>query len=53
MNEFLEKDTGDDLDIIVEEQENKMIAAFNAMGINTQLDLTTSDMLSNYKNYLK
>lgn len=45
-----EKQTRDKISI--EEQENKMIAAFNAMGINTQLDLTTSDMLSNYKNYL-
>lgn len=36
--------------VSIEEQENKMIAALNALNINTQ-DLKTSDILSNYKSY--
>ena len=36
----------------VEEQENKMIAAFKTLKINIEKDLTTSDILSNYKFYL-
>ena len=38
--------------VSVEELENKMISAFKDMGINTESDLTTSDMLSNYRYYL-
>jgi uncharacterized protein YggE len=45
-----EKDSKDKISL--EEQENKMINAFKAMGINTETDLTTSDMLSNYQFYL-
>ncbi len=45
-----EKDTKDK--ISVEEQENKMIKSLKAININTEKDLTTSDMLSNYKSYL-
>jgi uncharacterized protein len=45
-----EKDSRDRISL--EEQENKMIAAFKTLGINTETDLTTSDMLSNYKFYL-
>lgn len=45
-----EKDSKDKISL--EEQENKMITAFKSMGINTEIDLTTSDMLSNYKFYL-
>lgn len=44
-----EKDNRDK--VTVEEQEAKMIAALNALQINTETDLTTSDMLSNYKYY--
>lgn len=44
-----EKDTRDKISL--EDQEVKMIAAFKKMGLNTELDLTTSDMLSNYKFY--
>lgn len=45
-----EKDSRDKIPL--EEQESKMIAAFKSMGIKTETDLTTSDMLSNYKFYL-
>lgn len=38
--------------VSVEEAENTMIAAFKTMGIDTERDLTMSDMLSNYKFYL-
>ena len=44
-----EKDSRDK--VPVEEQEMKMITAFKAMGINTEIDLTSSDMVSNYKFY--
>ncbi len=44
-----EKDSRDKVSL--EEQESKMIAAFKSMNINTEIDLTTSDMLSNYKFY--
>ena len=45
-----EKDTKDKTS--VEELERKMISAFKSLNINTEIDLTTSDMLSNYKFYL-
>lgn len=45
-----ERDSKDKLS--VEDQENKMIIAFKKLNINTELNLTSSDMLSNYKNYL-
>lgn len=45
-----EKDSRDKISL--EEQENKMVTAFKNSGINTEVDLTTSDMLSNYKFYL-
>ncbi len=45
-----ERDSRDKISL--EEQENKMISAFINLGINTEVDLTTSDMLSNYKFYL-
>ena len=35
----------------LEESENKMITALQSIGINTEVDLTTSDMLSMYKFY--
>lgn len=35
----------------VEQQENRMIVGFKDLGINTEVDLTVSDMLSNYKSY--
>ncbi len=44
-----EKDTKDKISL--EEQENKMVSAFKNLGINTETDLTTSDMMSNYKFY--
>jgi len=44
-----EKDSKDK--ISVEEQENKMISSLKTLNINTEKDLTTSDMLSNYKSY--
>ncbi len=44
-----EKDDRDKISL--EEQENKMITGFKNLGINTEIDLTTSDMLSNYKFY--
>jgi len=37
--------------VSVEESESKMIEAFKSLGINTEKDLVTSDMLSNYKFY--
>lgn len=37
--------------VSLEELEDKMIKALKSMGIKTELDLTTSDMLSNYKFY--
>ncbi len=45
-----EKDTKDR--VSVEEQENKMIPALKSMNINTDKDLTNSDMMSNYKFHL-
>jgi uncharacterized protein YggE len=45
-----EKDSRDKISL--EEQENRMITVFKNLGINTETDLTTSDMLSNYKFYL-
>lgn len=45
-----EKDSRDKISL--EEQENKMITAFKNLRINTEIDLTISDMLSNYKFYL-
>jgi uncharacterized protein YggE len=45
-----EKDSKDKISL--EELENKMIAAFKTMGIRTETDLSTSDMLSNHKSYL-
>lgn len=45
-----EKDSRDKIPL--EEQESKMITVFKSIGINTETDLTTSDMLSNYKFYL-
>jgi hypothetical protein len=44
-----EKDSRDKTSL--EELETKMINSFKSMGIKTELDLTTSDMLSNYKFY--
>ena len=44
-----EKDSRDKISL--EEQEHKMITAFKTLGLNTEVDLTTSDMLSNYKFY--
>jgi uncharacterized protein YggE len=44
-----EKDSKDK--ISVEEQENNMITSLKTLNINTEKDLTTSDMLSNYKSY--
>ena len=45
-----EKDSKDKISL--EESENQMINMFKSLGIKTELDLTTSDMLSNYKSYL-
>ena len=45
-----EKDSKDKISI--EELERKMIIAFKSVGIKTELDLTTSDMLSDFKFYL-
>jgi uncharacterized protein len=45
-----ERDSKDKLSL--EDLETKMINAFKAMNINTEKDLTTSDMLSNYRFYL-
>lgn len=36
----------------VEDQENKMVEVLKALGIDTEKDLTTNDMLSNFKNKL-
>lgn len=44
-----EKDTKDKYS--VEEMESKMIASLQELRINTEKELTTSDMLSNYKSY--
>ncbi len=44
-----EKDSRNKLSL--EEQENKMITILNSLNIKTETDLTTSDMLSNYKFY--
>jgi len=44
-----EKDTKDK--ITVEEQESIMITFLQSMNINTEKDITTRDMLSNYKSY--
>ncbi len=44
-----EKDSKDKISL--EELENKMIATLKNVGIKTEQDLTTSDMLSNYKFY--
>lgn len=44
-----EKDSKDKVSL--EELEYKMIKALKSLGIKTELDLTTSDMLSNYKFY--
>ena len=45
-----EKDTRDR--VPMEEQEQKMVAALKSLGLNTEDDLTTSDMTSNFKFYL-
>lgn len=44
-----EKDSRDKLS--VEEQENKMVSILKSININTEENLTTSDILSNYKSY--
>ena len=45
-----EKDSRDK--VSVELQENGMIAAFKELGIKTETDLVTSDILSNYRFYI-
>ena len=45
-----ESDTRDK--IPVEESESKMVAGLKALGINTEKDLTTNDLGSNYRFYL-
>ncbi len=45
-----EKDTRDKVPI--EELEQKMVAALKALGLDTEKDLTTSDMTSNFKFHL-
>ncbi len=45
-----EKDTRDRTS--VEELERKMVAALKALGIDTEKELTTSDMASNFRSYL-
>jgi uncharacterized protein len=45
-----EKDTKDRVSI--EELEQKMVAALKALGLDTEKDLTTSDMTSSFKSYL-
>ncbi|MEG4904456.1 SIMPL domain-containing protein [Microcoleus sp. F10-A1] len=45
-----EKDTRDRVSI--EEQEQKLITALKALGLDTEKDLTTSDITSNFKSYL-
>ncbi len=38
--------------ISLEDQERKMVSGLKALGINTERDLTTSDMLSNFRYYV-
>ena len=38
--------------ISMEDQESKMLKAFKSLNINTETDLSTSDILSNYRFYL-
>jgi uncharacterized protein len=45
-----EKDTRDRVSI--EELEQKMVSALKGLGLDTEKDLTTSDMTSNFKTYL-
>jgi uncharacterized protein YggE len=45
-----EKDTRDRVSI--EELEQKMVAALKGLGLDTEKELTTSDMTSNFKTYL-
>jgi hypothetical protein len=45
-----ERDTKDR--VSVEEQENKLVTALKSLNINTEQNLSTSDMLSNYRVYL-
>ncbi len=45
-----EKDTKDKISIEILEQ--KMVAALKGLGLDTEKDLTTSDMISNFKFYL-
>lgn len=45
-----EKDTRDR--VPMEEQEQNMVTALKSLGLNTEKDLTTSDMTSNFKFYL-
>ena len=45
-----EKDTKDKISIEILEQ--KMVAALKGLGLDTEKDLTTSDMVSNFKFYL-
>ena len=45
-----EKDTKDRVSI--EELEQKMVATLKGLGLDTEKDLSTSDMKSNFKNYL-
>lgn len=45
-----EKDTRDR--VSVEELEQKMVAAVKGLGLDTEKDLTTTDMTSNFKTYL-
>ncbi len=45
-----EKDTRDRISI--EDLELKMVAAVKGLGLDTEKDLTTSDMTSNFKFYL-
>ena len=45
-----EKDTRDRVSI--EELEQKMVAALKGLGLDTEKDLTTADMTSNFKTYL-
>ncbi|WP_028527116.1 SIMPL domain-containing protein [Runella limosa] len=45
-----EKDSRDKISL--EEQEKKMVASLKGLGISIENDLTTSDIISNYKSYL-
>ncbi|GGH60165.1 hypothetical protein HNQ91_000789 [Filimonas zeae] len=45
-----EKDTRDKISL--EAQEAKMVEGLKSLGINTETDLTTSDIISNYRFYL-